>query len=83
MTDITLEQPLRARLSAEGNDMKSAVFYPGTADAMGVPLYLYPDGSLTNSLRGVEPPPQRSSLTSAGSPPTIMVSVSEDGVVND
>jgi len=28
--------------------MESAQFYQGTADAMGVPLYLYPDGSVTN-----------------------------------
>jgi hypothetical protein len=36
--------------------MKTADFYQNTADAMGVALYLYPDGSVTNSLRaGVEP----------------------------
>jgi len=36
--------------------MKTADFYQGTADAMGVPLYLYPDGSVSNFRRvGVEP----------------------------
>jgi hypothetical protein len=36
--------------------MKTADFYQGTADAMGVALYLYPDGSVTNSRKpGVEP----------------------------
>jgi hypothetical protein len=36
--------------------MKTADFYQGTADAMGVPLYLYPDGSVTNSRKaGIEP----------------------------
>jgi hypothetical protein len=36
--------------------MKTADFYQSTADAIGVPLYLYPDGSGTNSRRiGVEP----------------------------
>jgi hypothetical protein len=36
--------------------MKTADFYQGTADAMGVALYLYPDGTVTNSRReGVEP----------------------------
>ena len=36
--------------------MKIADFYQGTADAMGVALYLYPDGSVTNSpIVGVEP----------------------------
>jgi hypothetical protein len=28
--------------------MKTADFYQGTADAVGVPLYLYPDSSVTN-----------------------------------
>ena len=28
--------------------MKTAEFYQSTADAMGVLLYLYPDGSVTN-----------------------------------
>jgi hypothetical protein len=28
--------------------MKTADFYQSTADAMGVLLYLYPDGSITN-----------------------------------
>jgi len=32
----------------EGEDMECAQFYQGTADAMGVPLYVYPDGSVTN-----------------------------------
>jgi hypothetical protein len=27
--------------------MKTADFYQGTADAMGVALYLYPDGSVS------------------------------------
>ena len=36
--------------------MKTAGFYQGTADAMGVALYIYPDGSATNSRKdGVEP----------------------------
>jgi hypothetical protein len=36
--------------------MKTADFYQSTADAIGVPLYLYPDGSVTNLRRlGVEP----------------------------
>jgi hypothetical protein len=32
----------------EGEDMESVQLYQGTADAMGVPFYLYPDGSVTN-----------------------------------
>ena len=28
--------------------MKTASFYQSMADAIGVPLYLYPDGSVTN-----------------------------------
>lgn len=36
--------------------MKTADFYQGTADALGVALYLYPDGSVTNARSlGVEP----------------------------
>jgi hypothetical protein len=36
--------------------MKTPDFYQGTADAMGVALYLYADGTVTNSRReGVEP----------------------------
>ena len=36
--------------------MKTTDFYQGTADAMGVALYLYPDGSVTNSRKiGVVP----------------------------
>ena len=36
--------------------MQTIEFYQGTADAMGVALYLYPDGSVTNSRKpGVEP----------------------------
>jgi hypothetical protein len=36
--------------------MKTADFYQGTADAMGVALYLYRDGTVTNARReGVEP----------------------------
>ena len=36
--------------------MKTADFYQGTANAIGVPLYLYPDGSVTNFRRaGIEP----------------------------
>ena len=36
--------------------MKTADFYQGTADAMGVALYLYPDGSVSNSRKAaVEP----------------------------
>ena len=46
----------RARLSAEDKEMKTANFHQGTADAMGVALYLCPDGSVTNSRKvGVEP----------------------------
>jgi hypothetical protein len=41
---------------AEAKDMKTADFYRSTADAMGVPLYLYPDGSVTNLRKpGIEP----------------------------
>jgi hypothetical protein len=36
--------------------MKTAGLYQSTADAMGLVLYLYPDGSVTNLLKvGVEP----------------------------
>jgi hypothetical protein len=36
--------------------MESAQFYQGTADAMGVPLYIYPDGLVTNVRKvGAEP----------------------------
>jgi hypothetical protein len=36
--------------------IKTADLYQGTADAMGVALYLYPDGSVTNARKvGVEP----------------------------
>ena len=36
--------------------MKPTDFYQDTADAMGVALYLYPDGSVTNSRKaGIEP----------------------------
>jgi hypothetical protein len=36
--------------------MKTADFYQSTADAIGVPLYLYPDGSVTNFRKaGIEP----------------------------
>jgi len=38
----------RARLFEEDKDMNTADFYHGTADIIGVALYLYPDGSLTN-----------------------------------
>jgi hypothetical protein len=38
----------RANLSGEGENMRIAGFYQSTADAMGVPLYVYPDGSVTN-----------------------------------
>ena len=42
-------------MSAEGKAMKTADFYQSTADALGVALYLYPGGSVTNSRReGVE-----------------------------
>jgi hypothetical protein len=36
--------------------MKTAGFYQSTADAMGVLLYLYPDGSVTN-LRKIDSEP--------------------------
>jgi hypothetical protein len=36
--------------------MKTAGFYQSAADAMGVTLYIYPDGSVTNARKvGVEP----------------------------
>jgi len=36
--------------------MKTADFYQSTADALGVALYLYPDGTVTNSRKvGIEP----------------------------
>jgi hypothetical protein len=36
--------------------MKTAGLYQSTADAMGLVLYLYPDGSVTNLRKvGVEP----------------------------
>jgi hypothetical protein len=36
--------------------MKTAELYQSSADAMGVALYFYPDGSVTNSRKvGVEP----------------------------
>ena len=36
--------------------MKTADFYQSTADALGVALYLYPDGTVTNSRKvGVDP----------------------------
>ena len=57
--------------------MKTADFYQGTADAMGVALYLYPDGSVTNSRKmGVQPTATRLSLMINGNLPTIMVWVS-------
>lgn len=43
-------------MSVEGEQMKTADLYQRAADAMGVALYLYPDGSVTNLLKaGVEP----------------------------
>ena len=47
----TQTDTFRARLPAEGEKMKTAGFYQSTADAMGVLLYLYPDGSVTNIRR--------------------------------
>ena len=44
--------------------MKTADFYQSTADALGVALYLYPDGSVTNHAGPASSPLQRSSLTS-------------------
>ena len=36
--------------------MKTSEFYQSTADAMGILLYLYPDGSVTNVRKvGAEP----------------------------
>lgn len=36
--------------------MKTGGFYQGTADEMGVALYFYPDGSVTNLRKlGIEP----------------------------
>jgi hypothetical protein len=46
----------RARLPAEDNEMKTEGLYQSAADAMGVALYVYPDGSVTNLRKvGVEP----------------------------
>jgi hypothetical protein len=45
----TRTRALRARLSAEGKDMKTSDYYQSTADAMGLVLYLYADGSIANS----------------------------------
>ena len=56
--------------------MKTADFYQGTADAMGVALYLYPDGSVTNSRKMRSRRKQRLSLMISGNLPTIMVCVS-------
>jgi hypothetical protein len=36
------------RSSAWEDDMQTARFYQATADAMGLVLYLYPDGSVSN-----------------------------------
>lgn len=36
--------------------MERVEFYQATADAMGVPLYVYPDGSVTN-VRNVDAEP--------------------------
>ena len=36
-------------MSVEGEQMKTADLYQRAADAMGVALYLYPDGSVANS----------------------------------
>jgi hypothetical protein len=61
---------------AEGKDMKTAGFYQGTADAMGVALYLYPDGSVTDLRKvGVEPT-ATNEPQNVGGPPRIMASVS-------
>jgi hypothetical protein len=40
---------LNRRVSCEAIRVKTADFYQSTADAMGVALYLYPDGSVTNT----------------------------------
>jgi hypothetical protein len=68
-------------LSAESEHMKTAEFYQSTADAMGVLLYLYPHGSVTNFRKaGAEPPP-RSSPTRVVDLPEIMALVtSQDGL---
>jgi hypothetical protein len=57
VSNLTLEQArFVRRYPRGGQDMKTADFYQGTADAMGVALYLYPDGSVSNSRKaGVEP----------------------------
>jgi hypothetical protein len=57
VSNLTLEQARLMRgCAAEGKDMKTADFYQGAADAMGVALYLYPDGSVTNLRKiGIEP----------------------------
>jgi len=59
--------------------MKTAGFYQGTADAMGVALYLYPDGSVTDLRKvGVEPT-ATNEPQNVGGPPRIMASVSRSG----
>jgi len=57
VSNLTLEQAhFVSAYPAEGEDMESAQFYQCTADAMGVPLYFYPDGSVTNVRKiGAEP----------------------------
>jgi len=49
VTNLTLEQAqFVSAYPREGEGMENALFYQGTADAMGVPLFPYPDGSVTN-----------------------------------
>jgi hypothetical protein len=56
MNQITREIVYSVQNVCGGEDMKTAGFYQSTADAIGVPLYVYPDGSVTNLRRvGVEP----------------------------
>jgi len=57
VTNVTLEQAhFVSTYPWESEDMESAQFYQCTADAMGVPLYFYPDGSVTNVRKiGAEP----------------------------
>jgi hypothetical protein len=57
--------------------MESAKFYQGTADAIGVPLYLYPDGSVTNIRKVGAEPAATIEPHERWKPPTIMASVTQ------
>jgi hypothetical protein len=55
--------------------MKTTDFYQSTADRMGVALYLYPDGSVTNLRKAGVEPIATIEPTRGGDRPTIMASV--------